>query len=344
MINLLEFSKGSGCGCKLPPAALNEVLQSFRKHSNQNLLSGNAHNEDAAVWLLDDGQLLISTADFFTPVVSDAFDFGRIASANAISDVYAMGAKPVFALALMGWPLSKIPLSEAQRVMQGATEICLEAGVLIAGGHTIESEEPIFGLAVNGFTPRNNLKTNAGALAGDAIYLSKPLGSGILAAAMRRGLIREAEMTEMMRNMTQLNALGQALGALPGVHALTDVTGFGLLGHLSEMAAGSGLCAEIQLGKIPLMTGVKEYAHQFVYPNLTTSNYQSVQPYCEGLNGMEFLWLCDPQTNGGLLVSLAPDAEEEFLRLAAEQHPQRPEPVLIGHFSERHDSVHIKIV
>jgi len=341
MVNLLEFSKGSGCGCKIPPAALQEVLNNFRQEPQHQLLTGNLHNEDAAVWQINDELVLISTVDFFTPVVNDAYVFGQIAAANAISDVYAMGGSPKFALAILGWPMSKIPLAEAGKVMEGAKKTCAEAGVIIAGGHTIESEEPFFGLAVNGFCAPKQLKTNAGAKAGDLIFLTKPVGSGVLAAAYRRGLISEKEEKEMLHLMTSLNKAGAKLGSLPFVHALTDVTGFGLLGHLSEMSNGSGLSVVLQKANVPLAVGVKEHALNFVYPNLTTSNYQSVQSYCSGLDGMEFLWLCDPQTNGGLLAAVSPDGADDFLHAFGDDSYM---PACIGHFENRSDTAIIKII
>jgi selenide,water dikinase len=344
MAKLLDFSKGSGCGCKLPPAALQEVLKTFRQETHKNLLTGNMHNEDAAVWQVSDEQVLISTLDFFTPVVNDAFAFGEIASANAISDVFAMGGKPAFALAIMGWPLSKIPLSEAQQVMQGASKVCAQAGIVLAGGHTIESEEPFFGLAVNGFCLKDHLKTNSGACAGDLIYLTKPLGTGILAAAYRRGLISGPEEQLMMETMTALNHAGAALGALKGVHALTDVTGFGLLGHLSEMAMGSRLTAVLHPDRVPILKGAREHALNFVYPNLTTSNFQSVQSICRGLDGMEFLWLCDPQTNGGLLAAVEPAAEADFLECMSRNGNGASAPVCIGKFTRLEENVFIKLI
>jgi len=344
MIKLLDFSKGSGCGCKLPPAALNEVLHSFRQAPHKNLLSGNIHNEDAAVWELNAGQVLISTVDFFTPVVNDAFSFGVIASANAISDVYAMGGTPAFALAILGWPASKIPVSESSRVMKGALKTCQEAGVMIAGGHTIDSEEPIFGLAVNGFCDKKRLKSNSGAKAGDFLYLTKPIGTGILAAAYRRGLISDTGEKLMIETMSQLNIAGEALSSLNSVHALTDVTGFGLLGHLHEMASGSGCSIVLNKDTVPVFEESRELAAKFVYPNITTSNYQAVQEFCPGLDGIEFLWLCDPQTNGGLLVAVDPYAEDEFLKTLQAFETDVIKPVRIGYFESTGHPGFIKLV
>jgi selenide,water dikinase len=280
------------------------------------------------------------------PIVDDAFDFGRIAAANSISDVYAMGGKPLMAIAILGWPVDKLPAELAQKVIEGGRTICSEAGIPLAGGHSIDSQEPFFGLAVTGILPINNLKKNNTAQEGDHLFLTKPLGVGILSTAQKRGLLKEKHLPVMIEQMCQLNKVGEELGKIKGVTAMTDITGFGLLGHLIEMAEGSGLSAEIIYDKIPLAAGVKEYISQRIFPDATTRNWSSysdkvkfekARPYDprlndspgqavgQGVNVMEaFTLLPDPQTNGGLLVSVREESLEEVKEVLGE------EGVLIG--------------
>ena len=319
-IRLTQYSHGAGCGCKIAPKVLDEILQSnISIPVNKNLLVGNSSKDDAAVYDLENGMALISTTDFFMPIVDDAFDFGRIAAANSISDVYAMGGKPLLAIAVLGWPVEKIPVDIARKVIDGGRTICNEAGIPLAGGHSIDSPEPIFGLAVTGIVNKENLKKNNTAEEGDLIFLTKPLGVGILSTAQKRGLLKEDHLQLMIKQMTTLNKIGEALGKIKGVTAMTDVTGFGLFGHLIEMAEGSGLSAEIYYDRIPVTDGVKEYISQRIFPDATTRNWSSYSDkikFEKGVNVMEaFTLLPDPQTNGGLLFSVKENAKDEVITL-----------------------------
>ena len=302
---------------------LEEILKTnFSIPVDKKLLVGNSSNDDAAVYDLGNGTALISTTDFFMPIVDDAFDFGRIASANAISDVYAMGGKPLLAVAILGWPVEKLPAELAQKVLDGSRKICEEAGIPLAGGHSIDSTEPIFGLAVSGLVDIKNLKKNNTAKAGDVIFITKSLGVGVLSTAQKRGLIKEEHVAVMISQMTQLNKIGEALGKINGVTAMTDVTGFGLLGHLMEMAEGSNCSAEINYSKLPVADGVKEYLSQRIVPDATYRNWNSYSTktaFEKGVNVMEaFNLLPDPQTNGGLLITVDETAVEEVKKLLKE--------------------------
>jgi selenide,water dikinase len=311
-IKLTQYSKGAGCGCKIAPSVLESILSGSTTVPDKKLLVGNASKDDAAVYDLENGTALISTTDFFMPIVDDAYDFGRIASANAISDVYAMGGKPVLAIAILGWPVEKLPAELAQKVLEGSRRICAEAGIPLAGGHSIDSAEPIFGLAVNGLVDIVNLKKNNGAQAGDLLFLTKPLGVGILSTAQKRDVIKAEHIPVMIGQMTELNKAGEALGKIAGVTAMTDITGFGLLGHVIEMAEGSGLSAEIQYSRLPVAVGVREYLAQRIIPDATYRNWNSYSArtaFEKGVNVMEaFNLLPDPQTNGGLLVAVKEDS------------------------------------
>ena len=315
-IKLTSYSHGSGCGCKVAPSVLEEILRTDTPSAkNALLLVGNETKDDAAVYDMGNGMGLISTTDFFMPVVDDAYDYGRIAAANALSDVYAMGGRPFLAVAILGWPVEKLPPTLAQKVIAGAKAICAQAGVSLAGGHTIDSPEPFFGLAVNGSVSVNNIKRNATAQEGDILYLTKPLGTGILNTALKRSLISQADMAQCIASMTQLNSIGVELGVMAHVHALTDVTGFGLLGHLIEMCEGSNISAEVTYSSIPLMDQVKDLTAKFVYADNTMRNWKSYESQVEGVSGESLLTLCDPQTSGGLLIAVAPDGEKELLTL-----------------------------
>jgi selenide, water dikinase len=318
-IKLTQYSHGAGCGCKIAPAVLDEILKSNIVMADEKLLVGNSSKDDAAVYDMGNGTGLISTTDFFMPIVDDAFDFGRIAAANAISDIYAMGGKPMMAVAILGWPVEKLPVEIAQRVIEGGRKICMEAGIPLAGGHSIDSPEPIFGLAVSGTAPIEKLKRNNTAMEGDLLFLTKPLGVGILSTAQKKGLLKEEHLPVMIGQMTALNKIGEELGKISGVTAMTDITGFGLLGHLIEMADGSGLSAEIYYGRIPVAAGVKEYIAQRIFPDATTRNWSSYGKnvkFEKGVNVMEaFTLLPDPQTNGGLLVSVQEKAVDELKAL-----------------------------
>ncbi len=319
-IRLTQYSHGAGCGCKIAPKVLDEILKTnLSVPDNKNLLVGNSSKDDAAVYDLENGMALISTTDFFMPIVDDAFDFGRIAAANSISDVYAMGGKPLLAIAILGWPVEKLPVELAQKIIDGGRTICNEAGIPLAGGHSIDSPEPIFGLAVTGIVNKENLKKNNSAEEGDLIFLTKPLGVGILSTGQKRGLLKKDHLQLMIEQMTTLNKIGEALGKIKGVTAMTDVTGFGLFGHLIEMAEGSGLSAEIYYDKIPVADGVKEYISQRIFPDATTRNWSSYSDkikFEKGVNVMEaFTLLPDPQTNGGLLISVKENAKDEVIGL-----------------------------
>ncbi|MCB0698041.1 MAG: selenide, water dikinase SelD [Chitinophagaceae bacterium] len=315
-IRLTQYAHGAGCGCKIAPAILEEILKSNTiQPDNDKLLIGNSSKDDACAYDLGDGTALISTTDFFTPIVDDAYDFGRIASANAISDVYAMGGKPILAIAILGWPVDKLPADLAQKVIEGSRAVCKEAGIPLAGGHSIDAAEPFFGLAVNGLANIDNLKRNNTAQEGDILFMTKPLGVGILSTAQKRGLITEKQRAEMIESMTALNKAGEALGKLKSVHAMTDVTGFGLLGHLVEIAEGSSLSAEINYSKLQIVCGAADYLKDRVVPDATYRNwnaYSSKTGFEAGVDVMQaFNLLPDPQTNGGLLIAVAPDAVAE---------------------------------
>ena len=315
-VKLTQFSHGAGCGCKIAPAVLDKILQSTALFDdNKQLLVGNSSKDDAAVYDLGNGNALISTTDFFTPIVDDAFAFGKIASANAISDVYAMGGRPILAIAILGWPVDKLPAELAQQVLEGARQICAEAGIPLAGGHSIDTPEPIFGLAVNGLVAIDQLKQNNTAQVGDVLFLTKPLGVGILSTAQKRDVLKEEHLALMLAQLSTLNKAGEAFGKIKGVHAMTDVTGFGLLGHLIEMAEGSGLSAELIYHNIPILDAAKEYLPQRIVPDATYRNwngYSSKVGFAPGVNVMEaFTILPDPQTNGGLLIAVAPGSINE---------------------------------
>jgi selenide,water dikinase len=322
-IKLTQYSHGGGCGCKIAPGVLEQILHSqYAFPDNKNLLVGNHSKDDAAVYDLGNGTAVISTTDFFMPIVNDPFDFGRIASANAISDVYAMGGKPIMAIAILGWPIDKLPAAVAQRVLEGSRTICAEAGIPLAGGHSIDAPEPIFGLAVTGMVELDNLKQNNTAKPGDFLFITKRLGVGIVSTAQKRELVSDEHFTSLLQQLTQLNSIGEKFGTISGVHAMTDITGFGLLGHLAEMAEGSGLTAEIFYDKLPILDGAKEYLAKKVVPGATNRNWNSISNKVSFDNaarqqeGMQLL--CDPQTNGGLLVSVSEDAVEEVKAILAQ--------------------------
>jgi selenide, water dikinase len=321
-IKLTQFSRGAGCGCKIAPSILEEILKqapALKGEKNTSLLVGYNTKDDAAVYDIGNGRAIISTTDFFMPIVDDAFDFGRIASVNAISDVYAMGGMPLMAVAILGWPVEKLPSELAQEVLNGARKICAEAGIPLAGGHSIDSLEPIFGLAVTGEVEIKNIKKNSTATLGCKLFLTKPLGVGMISAANKRGLALQEDFEESITYMTQLNSIGYEFGKLHYVKAMTDVTGFGLLGHLIEMCEGSGLSAEIEYSKIPLIKNISHYASKMIYPDGTMRNWKSFDGKVAGIGSESLLTLCDPQTSGGLLVAVEPSYENDFLSLA-KQH------------------------
>lgn len=318
-INLTQYSHGAGCGCKISPAILDKILHSpIAAPADARLLVGNDKRDDAAVLDLGNGTALISTTDFFMPIVDDPFDFGRIASANAISDVYAMGGKPVLAIAILGWPIDKLPPEVAQKVLEGARSICAEAGITLAGGHSIDCPEPVFGLAVNGMVNIAELKQNSTATAGCKLYLTKALGVGILSTAQKRGILKPEDAAIALKSMVTLNKPGARFATIEGVKAMTDVTGFGLLGHLSEMCEGSGLTAEIDFEKVPVIASLGDYLAQGCFPGGTQRNWNSYGHKIGEITDAQRYVLADPQTSGGLLVAVTEEASAAFEQLLEE--------------------------
>ena len=329
-IRLTQYSSGAGCGCKIAPNVLDEILAGTGTTAppDARLLVGNELRDDAAAWLLDDGEtLLLATTDFFMPIVDDPFDFGRIAAANAISDIYAMGGRPVLALAILGWPIDQLSPEVAREVIRGARAVCAEAAISLAGGHSIDSPEPIFGLAVNGLVSRANLKANAGARPGDLLYLTKPLGIGILATAEKKGQLHPEDVGKAAASMTRLNAVGAKLAGVAAVHAMTDVTGFGLFGHLLEMCRASEVSAELDFAAIPQLGDLAAYLAAGMAPGGTRRNWASYGHAIDCADPIRQAILSDPQTSGGLLLAVDPAAHaevEELLRnhgLAVAPHP-----------------------
>lgn len=317
-IKLTQYSHGAGCGCKIAPHVLEEILSASGRMlapQNDKLIVGNSTKDDAAVYDIGNGQAIISTTDFFMPIVDDAFDFGKIASANAISDVYAMGGKPLMAVAILGWPINKLSVELAQKVIEGARTICAEAGIPLAGGHSIDSPEPVFGLAVTGIIDLKNLKRNDTAKEGDLIYLTKKIGVGILTTAEKKGMLKEEHIGVATKQMMELNTLGEKLGQIKFVTAMTDVTGFGFLGHLIEMAEGANLSAEINYSKVPLINDLNFYISQMCVPDNSFRNWSGYDSKVSGITGDSLLTLCDPQTNGGLLVTIDINSRKEFEEL-----------------------------
>lgn len=341
-IRLTQFSEGSGCGCKIPPAVLESILANRKSVDlvDTQLLVGNSSKDDAAVYQVNETFAMINTVDFFTPIVDDAYDFGRIAAANALSDVYAMGGKPLFANAILSWPVEKIDPLLAGEVLEGGREMCHLAGIPLAGGHSIAAKDPIFGLSVNGIIHPDHIKTNKGAREGDFIYITKPLGIGVLATALKRDKINAEDYSKMIQYATQINTIGKDFGVLKYVHAMTDVTGFGILGHLVEMAEGAELTATIQGNSLPLIDGVPDYISQFIFPDNTYRNWNAYSGKSEGIIGMELVKFCDPQTNGGLLVAVDPKSQKVF-ESVLEQHQQKA--WLIGEFNSQSAKV-VKVI
>ncbi|HMQ48110.1 MAG TPA: selenide, water dikinase SelD [Saprospiraceae bacterium] len=319
---LTQYSHGAGCGCKISPKVLDTILQQGSETIHfPNLIVGNESRDDAAAFDLNDGTLLLSTTDFFMPIVDDPVDFGRIASVNAISDIYAMGGQPLLAIAILGWPVNTLPAEVANQVIEGSRQACREAGIPLAGGHSIDSPEPIFGLAVSGRVKKAHLKQNGGATAGCLLYLTKPLGVGILSTAQKKGLVQAGHAAMARDNMVQLNSIGADLGALEGVKAMTDVTGFGLAGHLIEMCEASDLSAELNFDQIPFLDlpVLEDYLAQKCVPGGTHRNLDSYGHKLFDMNERERLLLADPQTSGGLLVAVHPDAQTQFEAITLER-------------------------
>ncbi|MBT3914582.1 MAG: selenide, water dikinase SelD [Verrucomicrobia bacterium] len=322
-VRLTQYCRSAGCGCKIAPSILEEIL-SFAgtvAHSDR-LLVGNDSRDDAAVFDLGNGQAIVSTTDFFMPIVDDPFDFGQIASVNAISDVYAMGGKPLMAIAVLGWPLDKLPPEVAGRVLEGGRAACACAGIPLAGGHSIDSPEPIFGLAVTGQVAVENLKRNDRAVPGCELFLTKPLGVGLVATAQKRGLADQADFERAVKQMIKLNSLGALLGSQSGVKAMTDVSGFGLLGHLTEMCEGSGVSATLDSARVPRLENIDRYINEGCTSGGTDRNFDSYGSKMGPLTKPQKALLCDPQTSGGLLVAVAPDGLTAFEEVSAELNLQ----------------------
>ena len=318
-IRLTQYSHGAGCGCKISPKVLEVILAgSGAQNLDPRLWVGNASRDDAAVYAIDDERGVVSTTDFFMPIVDDPFDFGRIAATNAISDIYAMGGDPLMAIAILGWPVNVLAPEVAREVIRGGRAVCDEAGIPLAGGHSIDAPEPIFGLAVTGLVEKRFMKRNDTATVGCKLYLTKPLGIGVLTTAEKKAKLRAEDIGLARDWMCTLNKPGSRFGKLEGVRAMTDVTGFGLLGHLVEMADGSGLSALVEFARVPRLASVEYYLEQGCVPGGTLRNFDSYGERIAPLPGLAKLLLCDQQTSGGLLIAVTPDGEAEFLAVARE--------------------------
>ena len=316
---LTSLSHGGGCGCKIAPGVLSDILKSSPiRQIPAALLAGSDNNEDAAVYQINEHQAIVATTDFFMPIVDDPYQFGRIAATNAISDIYAMGAQPLFALALLGMPINVLPLEVIQQITAGGESICAEAGIMIAGGHSIDTVEPIYGLVAIGVVDPKKLKRNSGAQSGDSIILSKPLGVGILSAALKKEQLSDSGYQEMIALTTKLNKPGLALSQLDSVHALTDVTGFGLAGHLLELCRGAKLSAQIQWDSIPVIAEAVKLVKEDIFTGASPRNwlgYGHEIQMASHLNAWQQNLLSDPQTSGGLLISCSPEATEQVIEI-----------------------------
>ncbi len=316
---LTSLSHGGGCGCKIAPAVLSEILKSVPQLPfPKELLVGIETSDDAAVYQINESQAIVATTDFFMPIVDDPFDFGKIAATNAISDIYAMGGTPLFALALVGMPIKILSNTTIARILEGGSEACRAAGIPIAGGHTIDSVEPIYGLVAIGIVDPMHVKSNAAAQAGDVLILGKPLGVGILSAALKKDLLTDQGYQEMIASTTKLNSAGPDLAKLSGVHALTDVTGFGLAGHSLELARGSHLSAQIDWSSVPLLPQVQDLAEQGIITGASERNwlsYGNAVSLPSEFSAAQKALLTDPQTSGGLLVSCTPDSVNEVMQI-----------------------------
>lgn len=316
---LTQYSHGSGCGCKIAPKVLDHILvqQSEKIHFPQ-LLVGNEERDDAAVFDWGGGEAVVSTTDFFMPIVDDPEDFGRIASVNALSDIYAMGGTPLMAIAILGWPINTLPAEVANLVVEGGRKVCAEAGIPLAGGHSIDNPEPIFGLAVTGRVRLEHLKKNGGASAGSTLFLTKPLGVGIFSTAQKKGLLQPEHALLSKNSMLKLNKVGHVFGQLPYVEAMTDVTGFGLLGHLTEMCAASALSAVVHFDTVPLLdrSALEHYIQERCIPGGTGRNWESYGHQIGAMSDLQRTILADPQTSGGLLVAVKAGFESAFMEIA----------------------------
>lgn len=316
-IRLTQYSHGAGCGCKISPSVLETILHSDHPlRSDPNLLVGNETRDDAAVYDLGNGTAIVSTTDFFMPIVDDPFDFGRIAATNAISDIYAMGGKPIMAIAILGWPLDKLAPEIARKVIEGGRSVCADAGISLAGGHSIDAPEPIFGLAVTGVISPDKVKKNSSAQPGCKLFLTKPLGIGVLTTAEKRAKLKPEHQGLATKVMCQLNNAGAGFSEIEGVTAMTDVTGFGLMGHLSEICTGSSLQANVWFDQVPALPGVAEYIAQGCVPGGTDRNFASYGHLLGAMSDEQLKLLCDPQTSGGLLLAVKPESEKIVIESA----------------------------
>ena len=322
-IRLTQLSHGGGCGCKIAPDILQKILAgSAGGIIPPQLLVGTESSDDAAVYEINPQQAIVATTDFFMPIVDDPYDFGRIAATNAISDVYAMGGTPLFALALVGMPVSVLPVETIAKILAGGEAVCRAAGIPIAGGHTIDSVEPIYGLVAIGLVNPQHLRRNSSAKAGDKLILGKPLGVGVYSAALKKDMLHETDYEAMIASTTQLNTPGPLLGCLDGVHAVTDVTGFGLLGHLMEVCKGSGLRAQLDYSSLPLLPRAREFAESGYITGASGRNWTSLAQNVKlgaGIGDVERALMTDPQTSGGLLVSCSPESMTEVLSIFLQQ-------------------------
>ena len=315
-VRLTEYSHGQGCGCKISPKTLDAILESSIIEVNDpNLLVGKNDRDDAAVYDLGNGEAIISTTDFFMPIVDDPFTFGRIAATNAISDIYAMGGTPMMAISIFGWPIEKLSVDIAREVIDGGRSVCLDAGIVLAGGHSIDSPEPIFGLAVTGRVQISYLKENSKARVGDKIFLTKPIGIGILTTAQKQNKIMDKDRVRAVNTMCQLNSVGPKVARIDGVNAITDVTGFGLAGHLLEVCVGSNVAATVDYDSIPILPNTVKYLNQGCSPGGARRNFESYGSNINKLSPHRRSIVCDPQTSGGLLICISKRAEREFMEL-----------------------------
>ncbi|HIF9197023.1 TPA: selenide, water dikinase SelD [Photobacterium damselae] len=316
-VRLTQYSHGAGCGCKISPQVLDTILRTqIAPFADPNLLVGNESKDDAAVYDLGNGTAVISTTDFFMPIVDDPYDFGRIAATNAISDIYAMGGKPIMAIAILGWPVNVLAPEIAQKVIEGGRAVCRDAGISLAGGHSIDAPEPIFGLAVTGIVDTDRIKRNDRAEAGCKLFLTKPLGIGVLTTAEKKSKLTEEHKGLARDWMCKLNKPGADFADVAGVKALTDVTGFGLLGHLSEICEGSGVKAKVWFDQVPHLPGVFDYIEQGCVPGGTERNFASYGDKIAPMTAEQKALLCDPQTSGGLLLAVASGSEDEIAEIA----------------------------
>ena len=316
-IKLTQLSHGGGCGCKIAPALLQQILgEAKEKLPYPDLLVGTETSDDAAVYRLNDTQAIIATTDFFMPIVDDPFDFGRIAATNALSDVYAMGGTPIMALAIVGMPIGKLSVETIRAILQGGESVCKAAGIPLAGGHSIDTPEPIYGLVALGIVHPDRVRKNSSAHENDVLILGKGLGVGVMASALKKGVLSEEGYAQMIDNTTRLNSVGSVLGGMDCVHALTDVTGFGLLGHLLEMSRGSNLSGEIHFDRVPLLSAALPLIQQGIGPGAIERNLESYGRdihFADNIVHWQQRLLADPQTSGGLLVAVSPESVDEVL-------------------------------